>query len=79
MKWTMRSNVPWAQGVLRQYFSSPTQASIFTGSGFVATHWTTIETTYGMIAAAVPGVVRAVARELGEAAEHDPGQDAGTA
>ena len=37
------------------------------------------ETTYSMIAAAVPGVVRAVARELGEAAERDPGQDAGTA
>lgn len=36
------------------------------------------EATYGMIAAAVPGVVRAVARELG-ARRQDPGQDAGRA
>ncbi|MFI7582678.1 low molecular weight protein-tyrosine-phosphatase [Kocuria sp. M1N1S27] len=35
------------------------------------------ETTYGMIAAAVPGVVRAVARELGTA--RDAAQDAGRA
>ncbi|MFI7580286.1 arsenate reductase/protein-tyrosine-phosphatase family protein [Kocuria kalidii] len=39
------------------------------------------ETTYGMIAAAVPGVVRAVARELGTArdAAQDAAQDAGRA
>ena len=35
------------------------------------------ETTYGMIAAAVPGVVRAVARELG--ADRGSAQDAGSA